>query len=301
MLKSKSMSKIPLHPSNRWVKCLSSHGNIRGVAIQATQLISEMARIHGIRGTPAVCLGEAVLGALLVASNSKGSERVNLNIQATGPVRQALVDAHPDGTARGYVITSETAPEIVRGTWGEGLMSVLRTKTENHHQPYIGTVPLITGHLAKDLSFYWVQSEQIPSAVGISVQVDSDGKVETASGFLVQAMPGATAQEIRLIENQINHLQTLAGEFAGGSEPTQLLARIFSDSSFMLLEERQLGFACSCSRERVSRALTLVGATELESMLNEDGRASVRCDFCNESYDFEREQLIELIKSSHQR
>jgi molecular chaperone Hsp33 len=295
------MSKIPLDSSNRWVKCLSSQGTVRGVAIQATQLVAGIARLHAVRGTPAVCLGEAVIGALLIASNSKGKERVNLNIQATGPVRQALVDAQPDGTARGYVITSETAPEATLGTWGEGMLSVLRTKVETQNQPYIGTVPLLTGHLAKDLTFYWVQSEQIPSAVGISVRVDADGNIETASGFLVQAMPGATSREIQLIENQINHLQTLAGEFAGGTDPTTLLGRIFSDSSFMLLEQRQLSFACSCSRERVSRALALVGATELESMLNEDGRASVRCDFCNQGYDFEKDQLIELIKSSRQR
>ncbi|MFN7684930.1 MAG: Hsp33 family molecular chaperone HslO, partial [Oligoflexia bacterium] len=215
------MSKIPLHPSNRWVKCLSSHGNIRGVAIQASELVDKMARLHTVRGVSALCLGEAVVGALLIASNSKGQERVNLNIQATGPVRQALVDAHPDGTARGYVITSETAPEATRGTWGEGMLSVLRTKTETQNQPYIGTVPLLTGHLAKDLSFYWVQSEQIPSAVGISVTLDSDGHVTSATGFLVQAMPGATSQEVQLIENQINHLQAVAGEFAGGTEPTK--------------------------------------------------------------------------------
>jgi len=298
------MSKLIRHPKSRWVKCLSSQGNIRGVAIEARDLIASMAQMHQIRGTPAACLGEAVIGALLIASNSKGSERVNLNIQATGPVRQALVDAHPDGSARGYVITSETAPESTLGTWGEGLMSVLRTKAETHNQPYIGTVPLLTGHLAKDLTFYWVQSEQIPSAVGISVTLTPEGAIETASGFLVQAMPGATHNEIRLIENQISQLHSVAGEFGEGAEPTQLLARIFSDSSFMLLEEKQLSFACSCSRERVSRALALVGVTELESMLKEDGRASVRCDFCNENYVFEKDQLLELIseviKSSRQ-
>lgn len=295
------MSKIAIHPSDRWVKCLSSNGTIRGVAVQARELVRGMAALHQVRGTPAVCLGEAVIGALLVASNSKGEERVNLNIQATGPVRQALVDAHPDGRTRGYVITSETAPDAVMGTWGEGLMSVLRTKTETQNQPYIGTVPLITGHLAKDLTFYWVQSEQIPSAVGISVTTDEDGKIVGAGGFLVQAMPGATSEEVQQIENQINHIQSLAAELSGDAEPTKLLAKVFSDTSFMLLEQKQLGFDCTCSWERVSRALALVGTHELESMLAEDGKASVRCDFCNEEYVIGRDQLSEMIKNSRQR
>ena len=186
------MQKIPRNPSNRRVKCLSSRGNIRGVAIQAQELVAAVARLHGLTGAPAVCLGEAVIGAMLVASNSKGDERVNLNIQSSGPVRQALVDAYPDGRVRGYVVSSEQTGSENRGTWGEGLLSVLRTRSDQSNQPYIGTVPLVTGALAKDLTYYWSQSEQVPSAVGIAVTLDEQGQISGAGGFLVQAMPGAT-------------------------------------------------------------------------------------------------------------
>jgi molecular chaperone Hsp33 len=292
------MQKLPKNPSNRWVKCLSSHGNIRGVAIQAHDLVASMARLHGVRGTPAVCLGEAVIGALLIASNSKGEERVNLNIQATGPVRQALVDAYPDGRVRGYVLTSELAPLPKHGTWGDGLLSVLRTKTDRTNQPYIGTVPLVTGSLAKDLTFYWLQSEQIPSAVGLSVTTNEAGEITGAGGFLVQAMPGATAEEISLIENQIHSMQSLAAELQDDADPVKLLSTIFQNSTFMLLEKRELAFECQCSWERVSRALALVGADELQSMLTEDGSASIRCDFCNQDYLVPGSQLEEMIRSS---
>jgi molecular chaperone Hsp33 len=258
-----------------------------------------MAELHHIRGTPAVCLGEAVIGALLIASNSKGEERVNLNIQAQGPVRQALVDAYPDGRVRGYIISSETAPEPAQGTWGEGLLSVLRTKVEKS-QPYIGTVPLVTGSLAKDLTYYWSQSEQIPSAVGLSVSINSDGEIVGAGGFLVQAMPGATSEEIRLIEDQIHSIQSLAAEVQDDADPVRLLSTIFQDSTFMVLEKRELAFECQCSQERVSRAIALVGVEELKSMLVEDGSASVRCDFCNQSYTIPGSQLEEMIKNSHQ-
>ncbi|MBU6375221.1 MAG: Hsp33 family molecular chaperone HslO [Bdellovibrionales bacterium] len=294
------MLKLPRNPSDRWVKCLSSHGNIRGVAIQARSLVRAMAELHEIRGTPAVCLGEAVIGALLVASNAKGTERVNLNIKAAGPVRQALVDAYPDGRVRGYVISSELASLAKHGTWGEGLLSVLRTKTERSHQPYIGTVPLLTGQLAKDLTFYWSQSEQIPSAVGLSVTIDDDGKISGAGGFLVQALPEATPEEVQLIENQIHGIQSLAEELQDDADPVRLLSAIFQNSAFMVLEKREIAFDCHCSWEKVSRALALVGADELQSMLTEDGRASVRCDFCNQDYLVTGPQLEEMIKSSRQ-
>ncbi|NDD91540.1 Hsp33 family molecular chaperone HslO [bacterium] len=294
------MFKVQKNPTDRWVKCLSSHGNIRGVAIQARSLVRAMAELHEIRGIPAICLGEAVIGALLVASNAKGEERVNLNIQAAGPVRQALVDAYPDGRVRGYVISSELAPLPKHGTWGEGLLSVLRTKIEQGSQPYIGTVPLVTGQLAKDLTYYWSQSEQIPSAVGLSVTTDSNGMIVGAGGFLVQALPGATPEEIQLIEDQIHGIQSLAAELKDDADPVRLLSTIFQNSAFMVLEKRELSFECQCSWERVSRAVALVGVDELQSMLTEDGRASVRCDFCNQDYLITGPQLEEMIKSSRQ-
>ncbi len=294
------MQKIPSNASNQWVKCLSSQGSIRGVAIQAHELVRSMARLHGLRGAPAVQLGEAVIGALLIASNSKGEERVNLNIQATGLTRQALVDAYPNGHVRGYVLPNEISAVSSQGPWGEGLMSVLRTKTDRSNQPYIGTVPLVTGHLAKDLTYYWLQSEQIPSAVGLSVTVDDSGEVIGAGGFLVQAMPGATSEEVRLVEGQIHGIQSLAAELQDDADPVKLLSTIFQNSTFMLLEKRQLAFECQCSWERVSRALALVGVDELQSILTEDGSASIRCDFCNQDYLVAGSQLEEMIRKSRQ-
>lgn len=254
--------------------------------------------MHGVRGQAAICLGEAIVGALLVASNSKGEERVNLNIQSDGLVRQALVDAYPDGRVRGYVIEAEGGVAGQGGTWGQGLLSVLRTRMEQSQQPYIGTVPLVTGSLAKDLTYYWSQSEQIPSAVGLSVTVDESGEITGAGGFLVQAMPGATAEEVGLIEQQIQGIESLAAELQNDADPVRLLSTIFQDSAFSVLEKRELRFECQCSWERVSRALALVGVAELQSMLSEDGSASVRCDFCSQDYLVSGTQLEELIKSS---
>jgi molecular chaperone Hsp33 len=292
-------SNNPNNP-NKWIKCISTHGNIRGVAIQAAGLINEIAQAHEIREDEHVrALGEAVMGALLVASYCKGNERINLNIQASGHIAQALVDAHPDGTVRGYVIGREeqqasTGLDSNDGPWGSGMLSVLRAKGGEAEQPYIGTVPLLTGHLAKDFSFYWVQSEQIPSAVGLAVNVEK-GQVTTAGGFLVQALPGANPGEIKVIEQHINEIQSLAERLAEDADPLHLLSQIFQSTAFMLIEEKPLKFECNCSWERVQRALTLVGAAELKSMLTEDNAAVVRCDFCAKEYRVDADMLEELI------
>lgn len=285
--------------SDRWVKCISTEGNIRGVAIHATDLVQSLAERHQIKSPQAIRgLGEAVIGALLVASHCKQGQRINLNIQGSGYFQQALVDAHPNGTFRGYIIERDPSKARVleTGPWGTGLLSVLRTQDEEGKKPYIGTVPLLTGHLAKDLSFYWVQSEQIPSAVGLAVNLDGD-RVISADGFLVQALPGASPSEIKVIEQHIQELQSLAENLAKDANPLHLLSQIFQSTAFIVVEERSLEFSCNCSWERVRRALMLVGVEELQSMLNEDQSAVVRCDFCVKEYSVDRAGLENLIQT----
>ncbi|MBY0471015.1 Hsp33 family molecular chaperone HslO [bacterium] len=290
--------------ADRWVKCISTAGNVRGVGIQATELVRSMVETHDLDPVGSQGLGEAVMGALLLASYCKPGERINLNIQGSKNFRQALVDAYPDGRVRGYVIQREfptiADPENPNaGPWGTGLLSVLRTKDQVGQQPYIGTVPLVTGHLAKDLAFYWTQSEQVPSAVGLAVEM-KDGKVQTAGGFLIQALPGATDREIRSIESHIREIHDVAREFATNPDPLSLISKLMQDEAFMVVEEQKLQFKCQCSRDRVERALALVGVAELQSMIEEDKKATIRCDFCTKVYDFSLEQLESMVAQAKQ-
>jgi len=288
---------------SKWIKCISTHGNIRGVAIQATQLVREVAERHEATALTAQGLGEAVIGGLLVASYCKAGEHINLNIRGSGHYQQALVDAYPDGSFRGYVVSRDN-PFLLResgeetGPWGAGLLSILRTKPDqDDRQPYIGTVPLLTGHLAKDLTFYWAQSEQVPSSVGIVVDMRK-GKVAAAGGFLIQAMPGASMAEISEIEQHIfdmSDLDGMAKKVSEDADPLMLISGIFQSTAFVVLEDRELKFKCTCSWERVERALSLVGTEELMAMLKEDNRATVKCDFCNKSYEVDAAALQTLI------
>ncbi|MBI3554930.1 MAG: Hsp33 family molecular chaperone HslO, partial [Deltaproteobacteria bacterium] len=167
----------------------------------------------------------------------------------------------------------------------------------NEKDPYVGTVPIVTGYLAKDITFYLTQSEQIPSAVGLAVNLAKDGSVASAGAFLVQVMPGASKKEIALVEDNINHLDGLASKIAHDSNPTLLLAHIFNDMTFTILDERPLQFECSCSKERVSRALRLLGRTEIEDMISKDKGAHVHCDFCGTSFRYSEDDLQAIINA----
>jgi len=259
-----------------------------------------MSGCHGLGLEASQGLGEAALGALLLAAGSKPGEKINLRVQGSGRHRYALVDATPEGTVRGTYHeldvsrSGELDPE--KGPWGGGFLSVLRTKL-GESQPYIGTVPLATGHLAKDLAFYWAQSEQIPTAVGLFVRTEK-GAIGSAMAFLVQALPGASPEEILHIERQVVELGELDGNSVGANEPIEVLARIFQHTGFSVLEETPVRFHCSCTSERVERALALVGADELQAILKEDGSASVKCDFCSKTYEIGKETLQRLLKET---
>ncbi len=287
---------------SRWIKCISTHGNLRGVALQASDVVRDLTDRHGLKGMGSRGLGEAAVAALLVASSCRQGERVNLNIQGSGFFQQGLVDAYPEGIVRGYVVERPGAhsEEFLRiagdlGPWGTGILSVLRTRLEEANRPYIGTVPLVTGHLAKDMTFYWVQSEQIPSSVGIAINLDEDGRISSAGGFLIQALPGASIAEVKEVEVHIQEIQSLAERIAHEENPIHLLSQIFQSTAFMVVDERPLRFECNCSWTRVERALTLLSGSDLRAIIRDDGKASVRCDFCASEYLVEAAMIEKMI------
>jgi molecular chaperone Hsp33 len=282
--------------TDKWVKCISSSGTIRAVAISASETLNLLAKRHQLSEAGTVALSEVAIAGLILASYSKG-EKINLNIQGSGWCQQAIIDANANAEFRGYILERpQTEVKLGRGVgpWGIGLMSVLRTKTEES-QPYIGTVPLITGRLAKDLTFYWLQSEQVQSAVGIQVLTEADGSVSHAEGFLIQALPGATDTDLQFIEDHLKKLHQFDPDSVVRSSPVHLLSYLLEQQGFTLLEETALTFKCGCSMERVKRSLVLIGKGELKAMYDEGKDVNINCDFCSEGYVITPKMLQELI------
>lgn len=286
-----------LSTTDKWIKCIAIGSNMLATTVTAAALVEDARKRHKLSGIETRALGETLMAGLLLASTCKAGERVSLSIKGDKFLRQAVADATPAGKVRGFLISRELDSDIDinMGPWQNGLLSVVRQKL-NEKEPYVGTVPILTGYLAKDLTFYLTQSEQIPSAVGLAVNTNPDGSVASAGAFLVQVLPGASSKEIKLVEDNINALQSLAAQVAHDPNPTHLLANIFSDISFTILEDRPLSFECNCSRERVDRALKLLGRAELEDMKAKDHGASIHCDFCGTTFSYGEDELENLIQ-----
>ena len=284
--------------TDKWVKCISSTGTIRAVAISAKETVNLLAKRHKLSEAGTLALSEGVIAGLILSSYCKSGEKINLNIQGSGWCRHAIIDANADAEVRAYVI--ERPQDEVKlgrgvGPWGIGLLSVLRTKHEDA-KPYIGTVPLLTGRLAKDLTFYWLQSEQVQSAVGIEVITEPDGSVSHAEGFLIQAMPGANESDIEMIEAHLKKLHQFDSTSVVRSTPVHLLSYLLEHQSFSLLEELPLTLKCPCSFDRVNRSLALIGKVELDSMIKEGKDTVIHCDFCSESFTYTPAMLEDLIR-----
>ncbi len=296
--------RIPVHGETAMtdylVRAISDKANVIGLASVTTGLVEEARRIHGTSRTASAALGRALTGGLLMGALLKKGQRLALKFEGNGPLKKIIVEADHDGTVRGFVGVPETEVPFkdeklnVSGALGnQGLLTVI--KDLGLKEPYQGVVNLLSGEIGEDIAFYYSESEQIPSAVGLGVFVEPDGKVSAAGGFLVQTLPPAEAKMVdRLIEN-IRKIPRVTEFFRDGKTPEALLADLFSGATCHVLGKTPLFFRCRCGQERVEKILVALGKVELRKMIEEQGRAEVTCEFCRTRYHFSREELENLL------
>jgi len=185
--------------------------------------------------------------------------------------------------------------DVARAVGTEGHISVVKDLGLRDH--FTGQVPIVSGEISEDFTYYFVRSEQIPSAVGAGVLINPDHTVLAAGGFIVQVMPEAEEKTIDYLENQINAFPPISSLIEQGYTPEKLLAKLFGEEEVRIHERLPIQFKCTCSYERVEQTLIGLGADELQAMIEEDKGAEVNCHFCNETYTFTEEDLKRLIES----
>ena len=287
--------------SDYLIRVLSDKANVIGLACRTTELVNLACRLHGTTPTVSAALGRALTGGLLMGALAKPGLRVGLKFEGNGPMKKILVEADSEGTVRGFVgvpdidvMVKEDGKLHVSGALGtEGFLTVF--KDVGLDEPYQGIVKLRTGEIAEDIAYYFVESEQIPSAVGLGVFVETDGRVSSAGGFLVQSMPPSEEATItRLIEN-IGKIRSVTEVLREGKTPEDILGLLFEGIPYKTLEKKGLSFRCTCNRNRIEDVLVSLGCKELKQLLEEHGEAEVGCEFCRAVYRFDRLDLEQLI------
>jgi molecular chaperone Hsp33 len=287
------------------VRVIGDKPNVIGMACVTTQLVEEARRLHGTSRTASAALGRALTGGLFMGALMKRGQRVALKFQGNGPLKKILVEADNDGTVRGFVGVPEAEVPLmdeklnVAGALGrEGTLTVV--KDLGLKEPYRGIVNLLTGEIAEDIAYYFAESEQIPSAVGLGVFVKPDGEVSAAGGFLIQSLPPSEERVVESLIANIRKIPSVTDLLRQGKTPEDMLAMIFAEMPTHLLGKRDLSLRCSCSRERVERVLVALGAQELKSMIAEKGETDVTCEFCRTRYNFTRQELEKLLGEMEQ-
>lgn len=284
----------------------AANGSIRVISAVTTDVVKEAVRRHGTSPTASAALGRLLTGTLLLGATFKDYDRLTVKIEADGPIGNLIAETTGDGRVRGYVknpLAELSANSVgkfdVKGIIIGGTFYVIRESGFEiglHREPYVGSVPIVSGEIAEDFAFYLAKSEQIPSAVLLGVLLkNSDPFVAAAGGVMVQMLPGANEHIITMIEDTISHAPHLTSLIRDGAGPEDLLRLALGEIDYTILEQRDIEFRCNCSLEKAFGLISSLGADELRSMIAEDKGAEMTCGFCNERYVFGEDDLEKML------
>lgn len=284
------------------VKALAYNGQFRVYALNATDTVAEAQRRHDTWNAASAALGRTIIGSLLIATTSlKENQKMTVIVDGNGPGGRIVADANGKGDVKAYIHQPHISLPLnakgkidVRGVVGtEGTLTVI--KDLGLKEPFTGQVPLVSGELGEDFTYYMANSEQIPSAVGLSVLVDTDDSIKVAGGFMIQVLPGADEEIISNVEKNISQLPLVSRLMEQGETPEEVLERIIGKEEIQYLEKMPVQFHCDCSHERFKEGLSAIGKEELTDMIQEDHGAEVICHFCGEKYFYSEKELQSLI------
>lgn len=283
------------------VRVISDRANVVGLACITTGLVEKAVGIHETSPTASAALGRTLTGGLLLGALMKRGQSIGLKFEGNGPLQKIIVEADSMGCVRGLVgnPAADAPPQgeklDVSGILGkEGFLTVI--KDMGTREPYQGIVKLRTGEIAEDIAYYLAESEQIPSAVALGVYVEPDGRVSAAGGFLVQSLPPSDEPILDRLTENIGRMPAVTEMIRSGKTPQDMLSAIFEGIGCRTLEQRDLSYCCTCSRERIERVLISLGCEELLRLRSEREETSVTCEFCRTDYRFNRTEILDLIE-----
>ena len=290
--------------SDQLVRAISKDGFVKAVAVSTRDLTERARQIHKTLPVATAALGRTLAAASMMGNALKGDgASVTLQIKGGGPLGKILAVSDNEGNVRGTVdnpavdipLRPDGKLDVGSAVGCDGTLTVIRGL--NMKEPYVGSVGLLGGEIAEDLAAYFVESEQIPTACGLGVLVDRDQSVLAAGGYLIQLLPGAGEDVISKVEGGVMAAGSVTGLLRENDDPEAILRKVLSDFDLDILEKSPVEYRCYCSRERMERALISLGPQQLESLIEEQGSAELRCQFCDNVQTFTRQQLEALLSN----
>ena len=285
------------------VRGMTMDGFVKVVAIRSTEIVRRGAQIHKTTPNATAAFGRALTAASMMGNMQKvDNGSMTLQIKGGGPIGNIVCVSDPVGNVRGYVY-EPNVPLVekypgkldVGATVGtDGTLTVIRDLQMK--EPYVGSIPLVSGEIGDDVTAYFAQSEQTPTACALGVLVDRDLSVKVAGGYLVQLLPGAPDEVIDKLEAGIQRAGAVTTMLENGLSPEDILGQVCGDLGVVFMETTPVEYKCYCSRDRVTSALISLGKKELSEIREEGKTFPVECQFCDTIYSFTPEDIGELLK-----
>jgi molecular chaperone Hsp33 len=292
------MLECEMDVSDRLVRAIDRERNVRVAAAVTTRLVADAARRHQLSPAASNAVGRALSSGLLLATLTKGDERVTVQIIGDGPVGSITVDATGSGDVRGYALHGQAGadlgpqPRVADLVGRRGVVNVVRDL--GMRELYQGQVALVTGEVDEDIEAYLRVSEQVPSALGCDVVLDGAGAIQGAGGVLVQALPGGEPDVVREVQHALR-TGRLYDVLRDGVSAETLAERIYTLGPLEFIgDKRPVRFRCRCSPERIAEMLALLGTVDLDEMIAENKPAEVVCNYCNTRYQIGRAELEQI-------
>ena len=286
------------------VRGMTMDGFAKVVAIRSTELVRRGAQIHKTAPNATAAFGRALTAASMMGNMQKvDNGSMTLQIKGDGPIGTIVCVSDPTGNVRGYVyepnvplVEKHPGKLDVGATVGNGTLTVIRDLQMK--EPYVGSVPLVSGEIGDDVTAYFAQSEQTPTACALGVLVDTDLSVKVAGGYLLQLLPGAPDEVIDVLEDGIKRAGAVTAMLEQGMTPEDILGAVCGDLGVVFMETTEVSYKCYCTRERVTAALLSLGKEELTEIMEEGKAFPVECQFCDETYEFTPADIRQMLKEA---
>ncbi|HJA42862.1 Hsp33 family molecular chaperone HslO [Lachnoclostridium sp. An118] len=285
------------------VRATAAGGQIRAFAATTRGLVEEARGRHGTSPVATAALGRLLTAGVMMGSMMKNDTDVlTLQISGDGPLGGITVTADSQGNVKGYVqdpdvmLPPKNGKLDVGGAVGIGLLTVI--KDMGLKEPYSGQTILVTSEIAEDLTYYFANSEQVPSSVGLGVLMEKDNTVKCAGGFIVQLMPFAEERVISRLEENVGKITSVTKLLEEGYTPQRLLEELTEGLDLEITDTMPARFYCNCSKERVERAVASIGEKDIREMIGEGKDIEVKCHFCNTAYTYSVEELKSILERS---
>lgn len=289
---------------DRIIRGISHDGSVMIAALDTTETVYIAAELHQTTATASAAFGRSLTAASIMGSMLKSdNSTVTLKFAGDGPVQGVVAISDSKGNVRGYVGNPQADVPLradgkldVGGLVGHtGRMCVI--KDFGSGEPYTGQIELVSGEIAEDVTNYYAVSEQVPTVCALGVLTDKvTHKVILSGGILIQVLPGAYETDIQRLENDVQDMETMTTMLAKGYSLEEICKKTLKSFEIDFLDETPIHYACTCSKEKYSKALITLGGAELQSLPTVDDNVEAVCPYCQKKYHFSSSDIQELIK-----